>query len=211
MHLTIELASFAPSDAPSENTFRGVQELLSYCNIPAEFVAERLHSVTHSFGWHQETETEYGTTHLVQERKRAISHTFAVCWLHTLCKNIELVHDGDAYPRIKDPRDDALGPSSSQADGTWRKSGYFMRWKQPPTSRKGDEMVELIIFSPSPSLQTNMDRLVTRAGWEQTLVDPFSLLILVLDDLFQQVDTAINNVLSVFRQIEQVSVSCPGK
>lgn len=86
-----------------------------------------------------------------------------------------------------------------------------MRWKQPPTSRKGDEMVELIIFSPSRSLQTNMDRLVTRPGWEQTLVDPFSLLILVLDDLFQQVDTAINNVLSVFRQIEQVSVSCPGK
>ena len=73
MHLTIELASFAPSDAPSENTFRGVQELLSYFNIPAEFVAERLHSVTHSFGWHQETTTEYGTTHLVQEES-VLSH-----------------------------------------------------------------------------------------------------------------------------------------
>ena len=86
-----------------------------------------------------------------------------------------------------------------------------MRWKQPPTGRKGDQMVELIVFSPSRSLQTNMDRLVTRPGWEQTLVDPFILLILVLDDLFQQVDTAINNVLTVFRQIEQVSVSCPSK
>ncbi len=128
-----------------------------------------------------------------------------------MCKNIELVHDGDAYPRIKDPRDRSFGPSSSQADGTWRRSGYFMRWKQPPTGRKGDEMVELIIFSPSRSLQTNMDRLVTRPDWEQALVDPFSLLILVLDDLFQQVDTAINNVSTVFRQIEQVSVSCPGK
>ena len=79
------------------------------------------------------------------------------------------------------------------------------------TGRKGDEMVELIIFSPSRSLQTNIDRLVTRPDWEQALVDPFSLLIVVLDDLFQQVDTAINNVSTVFRQIEQVSVSCPCK
>ena len=135
----------------------------------------------------------------------------AVCWLHTLCKNIELVPEEDAHPRIKDPRDRPPGPSSSQADGTWTKSGYFMRWKQPPTDRKGDKMVELIILSPSRSLQANMDRLLTRPDWEQTLVDPFNLLILVLDDLFQQVNTAINNVSTVFRHIEQVGVSCAGE
>ena len=86
-----------------------------------------------------------------------------------------------------------------------------MRWKQPPAGHKGDEMVELIIFSPSRSLQANMDRLIARSDWEQTLVDPFNLLILVLDDLFQQVNTAINNVSKVFGQIEQVGVSCPGE
>ena len=53
-----------------------------------------------------------------------------------------------------------------------------------------------------------MDRLVLRSGWEQTIVDPFGLLITALDDLFQQVDTAINTVLVVFRLIENVSASC---
>lgn len=83
-----------------------------------------------------------------------------------------------------------------------------MRWKQSSTSDEGDGMVELIIFSTSQSLQRNMDRLILRSGWEQTIVDPFGLLIMVLDDLFQQIDTAINTVLVVFRLIENVSASC---
>ena len=138
----------------------------------------------------------------------AILRAFAVCWLHTLCKNIELVYDKDGCPRIRDPRDPSPGSILSQDDGTWRRSGYFMRWKQSSTSDGHDGMVEFIIFSPSQSLQSNMDRLFTRSDWEQTLGDPFSLLIIVLDDLFLQVDTAINKVLVVFRLIENVSTSC---
>ena len=124
-----------------------------------------------------------------------------------MCKNIDIVYDKDRYPHIRDPRDASLGATLSQDDGTWRRSGYFMRWKQSSTGDEGDGMVEFIIFSPSQSLQRNIDRLVTRSGWEQTLVDPFGLLIIVLDDLFQQVDTAINKVLVVFRLMENVSAS----
>ena len=72
-------------------------------------------------------------------------------------------------------------------------------------------MVEFIIFSPSQSLQNSLDRPVGHCGCEQTLVDPFNLLIIVLDDVFQQVDTAIHHVLVVFRQTEKVGIRCVHK
>ena len=129
---------------------------------------------------------------------------FLVCWLHTLCKNIELVSDADGNPRIEDPRKPPHGPAMSQDDGTWRRSGYFMRWKQPPKNDSLGGTVEFVIFSPSQILQRNIDRLVTRPGWEQALADPFSLLVIVLDDITSCITAAIDKVLVVFRPVEHV-------
>ena len=92
----------------------------------------------------------------------------------------------------------------SQDDGTWRRSGYFLRWKQSISASGGDDMVEFVIFSPSSSLQFNLESLGPRSCWEQALVDPFCLLSIVLEDSFRQVDTAISDVLKVFRLIERV-------
>ena len=69
-------------------------------------------------------------------------------------------------------------------------------------------MVEFVIFSPSPSLKANLTSLVPSPDWEETLIDPFCLLSIVLEDMFRQVDAAISGVLQVFRPIERVSLSC---
>ena len=131
---------------------------------------------------------------------------FLVYWLHTLCKNIELVSDRDGNPRIEDPRKPSHGSFLSQDDGTWRRSGYFMRWKQPPKNDDSSGTMEFVIFSASQILQRNIERLVTRPDWEQALADPFSLLVIVLDDITTCITAAIDKVLIVFRPIEHVGL-----
>lgn len=124
-----------------------------------------------------------------------------------MCKNIELDFDKYDVPSIRDPRDSS-GTPMSQGDGTWQRSGYFMRWRESLISGGGDGMVDLVIFSASGSLRTNLESLVPRPDWEQALTDPFCLLIVVLDDIFRQVDTTISKVLVVFGVMENVRYSC---
>ncbi|KAL8711696.1 MAG: hypothetical protein Q9220_003867 [cf. Caloplaca sp. 1 TL-2023] len=172
---------FAPLDIPVPSAFSGLQALFAHLRIPNEFIAERVHSVTHAFGCQQESNNEY------------------VCWLHSLCKNTYLVRDNTGIPLIQDPR----GQRLSQDDGTWRRSGIFLRWKQlDGLGRHDDAMVQMVIFSPHISLRRNLECLAARSDWAQALQDPFCLLVVVLDDLFRQVDDAIINVLGVLRVVE---------
>lgn len=129
------------------------------------------------------------------------AHTGPVFWLHTLCKNLELVRGVDGNPSIQDPR--GFQPSPEE-DGTWQRSGIFLRWKQGVVG--GDEAgeVDMIIFSPTISLQRNLEGLVKRHNWRQTLEDPFCLFVVVLDNLFRQVDAAIAKVHNVLRSVEHV-------
>lgn len=145
----------------------------------------------------------------MSDRSCVILIEVTVYWLHSLCKNIELVYDKGGDPSIQDPRNSRYlqGGPMSQDDGTWRRSGYFIRWKQPPITGGGDGMVELVVFSPSSSLQMNLESLVPRPNWEEALTDPFCLLIVILDDIFRQVDDSISKVLVVFGPMERVCCS----
>ncbi|KAI4089133.1 MAG: hypothetical protein L6R37_008096 [Teloschistes peruensis] len=67
-----------------------------------------------------------------------------------------------------------------------------------------DSVLELLIFSPSPSLQHNLEALLPRSDWDQALRDPFGLLVIVLDDLFRQLDAAMHKVLHILRDVERV-------
>lgn len=95
----------------------------------------------------------------------------------------------------------------SQEDGTWRRSAVFLRWKRSVDTITDDSVLELLIFSPSPSLQHNLEALLPRSDWDQALRDPFGLLVIVLDDLFRQLDAAMHKVLHILRDVERVS-SC---
>lgn len=51
---------FAPLDYPTPQNYNGLQAIFSHLKIPSEFIAERVHSVTHSLGWHRENDSDHG-------------------------------------------------------------------------------------------------------------------------------------------------------
>ncbi|KAL8947937.1 MAG: hypothetical protein Q9222_005827 [Ikaeria aurantiellina] len=193
----VKILEWPNEDIPLPKDFNGLQALFAHLKIPNEFIAERVHAVTHAFGCQQESDNQYGQSPDSSENVCVIDAGSA-CWLHSLCKNTYVVRDSNGVPLIQDPR----GQRLSQDDGTWRRSGIFLRWKQPAAVGGDDAMVQMVIFSPHIVLQKNLERLATRDDWRQALEDPFCLLVVVLDDLFRQVDAAILNVLGVLRVVE---------
>ncbi|KAL8668454.1 MAG: hypothetical protein Q9168_006916 [Polycauliona sp. 1 TL-2023] len=135
-----------------------------------------------------------------------------VIWLHTLCKNLTLVRGIDGSPSIQDPR----GTQPSQeSDGTWLRSGVVLRWKQAAAENNSAGEVDMIIFSPTISLQRNLESLIKRANWRHALEDPFCLLVVILDDLYRQVDEArakVHNILQFaeHRVLENAGVGATG-
>ncbi|CAL8582387.1 hypothetical protein XPA_008053 [Xanthoria parietina] len=172
---------FAPLDYPTPQNYNGLQAMFSHLKIPSEFIAERVHSVTHSLGWHRENDSDH------------------VVWLHTLCKNLTPVRGIDGSPSIQDPR--GSGPSQ-ESDGTWRRSGFFLRWKKSDVGDDAASEVDMIIFSPTIPLQRNLEGLMLRSNWRQALEDPFCLLVVVLDDLFGQVSESMWIVHGVLQSVE---------
>lgn len=67
-------------------------------------------------------------------------------------------------------------------------------------------MVEFVIFSPSQSLRYNLESLLTRSDYEQATCDPFCLLVVVLEHMFRQMDSAIRDVNKVFSEFERVGI-----
>ena len=63
--------SLAPLDLP--RNFSSLRALFAYLEIPAEFIEERLHSVTHSFGWHREADERNGDSILVVQKDMLIA------------------------------------------------------------------------------------------------------------------------------------------
>ncbi|KAI4268318.1 MAG: hypothetical protein LQ337_007909, partial [Flavoplaca oasis] len=120
-------------------------------------------------------------------------------WLHTLCKNITLVQGSEGGPSIQDPRH---SKPSQESDGTWLRSGVFLRWRQPAVGHDDSGEVDMIIFGPTVPLQRNFECLINRPEWRQALEDPFSLLVVVMDDLHRQVDEARAKLHEALRSAE---------
>ncbi|KAL9120422.1 MAG: hypothetical protein Q9187_003024, partial [Circinaria calcarea] len=100
--------------------------------------------------------------------------------------NIELDQQQGAGWRIRDPRPDKA--TLSQGDWTWLRSGYFLQWRTPTTTDPNDGSVVITIFSAPSSLRKSFEHLLPRSNWEQAILDPFNLLVVVLDNMFDQVD-----------------------
>ena len=128
-----------------------------------------------------------------------------VCWAHFLCKNINLNFDENGNPFIQDPR----GTRQNQGDWTWLRSGYFLRWDKPFAETLSDSNVTLIIFSPTHELRVHLQELASRPDWRQGLMDPFSLLVIVAENIFLETSMTINKVLKVLRFTERVSKEDP--
>ncbi|MCJ1270366.1 hypothetical protein MMC22_010262 [Lobaria immixta] len=103
-------------------------------------------------------------------------------------------------PYIEDMR----GTELSHGDWTWIRSGFYLRWIDFNDFKKA--AVTLIVFSASPQLRKRFERLHSNSDWEVTLVDPFSLYIIVLDELWLQAESMMNRVSGVFGSMERTAL-----
>lgn len=99
--------------------------------------------------------------------------------------------------RIADPRGDVL----SQGDWTWIRTSVFMRWSNCHDRDRAS--VALVIFSASPEMRDRLERLWT-VEVSEVLVDPWSLFVICLDELWLQAQSIVANVQHVFGQMERV-------
>lgn len=102
---------------------------------------------------------------------------------------------------ISDPRQEAL--RQDQADWTWARSGFFLRWTR---SQNHPRQVTMLCFETSSLLQQRQRSLSSAAVLESSLIDPLSLFVIVVNDLSRQMDIAVWDISSIFGNIESVSV-----
>ena len=100
--------------------------------------------------------------------------------------------------RIADPRGEVL----SQGDWTWIRTSVFMRWSDCHDKSKAS--VTLVIFSASPELRDRCQRL-WNTELSGLLVDPFSLFVICLDELWLQSQGIVKIVGDEFSKMERVS------
>ncbi|KAL8855914.1 MAG: hypothetical protein Q9178_007480 [Gyalolechia marmorata] len=173
-------SSFAPLDIARRDTGAGIQALYEDYSIPSDFISQRLESVTHSF-----SATYEGSGYS--------------SWFHFLCKNVSVPGVPGQSTRIADLRGTAL----SQGDWTWIRTSVFMRWSNCHDKDKAS--VVLVIFSASPELRDRCERL-WRTDLSEILVDPFSLLVICLDELWLQAQRIVEIVRQVFGDVERAAL-----
>ena len=121
-------------------------------------------------------------------------------WFHYLCKNITIKRSANGGTWISDPRPRA--PQLKQGDWTWIRSGYFLRWIL--NSSRNLE-VTLVCFGASSSLERRLQQLAPLSILNSVVHDPYSLFVLILNDLSLQMDNTVWDVSEVFGDIELVN------
>jgi hypothetical protein len=118
---------------------------------------------------------------------------------HYLCKNITVTRDAHGKTWISDPRPGA--PRLKHGDWTWIRSGYFLRWAMD-SDREPE--VRLIRFGASISLKERLQQIPSSSISNSVVLDPYSLLAIILEELSLQMDSTVWDVLDDFRHNELV-------
>jgi Mg2+ and Co2+ transporter CorA len=121
-------------------------------------------------------------------------HCPKASWFHVLCKDIEV--DRDNSHIIDEHLANQENPLS-QSSFSWLRSAYFMRWTRNP-----HKSVTLICFEHPPFLRDRLREHLPNM-WEQVVNNPFDLWVVVLHELFKQIDNQAWNLGNVFRGIER--------
>ena len=118
----------------------------------------------------------------------------------------------DDHPANPNPQD--------QSNFSWLRSAFFLRWAylrkpsdssnpthDPPNNATSPiTQVTLICFGAPPLLIERFERLLQHHNWRQVMENPFSLWVVVMDELFKHMDDQVWNLGTVFRGIERVSI-----
>ena len=97
---------------------------------------------------------------------------------------------------------DPRGTGLSHGDWNWIRTSVFMRWSDCHDKDKAS--VILVIFSASPELRDRLQRL-WMTDLSAVVVDPFSLFVICLDELWLQAMGILKIVGDEFSKMERVS------
>ncbi|KFA65379.1 hypothetical protein S40285_00530 [Stachybotrys chlorohalonatus IBT 40285] len=172
---------FSPLDLPRLDILPQTLELFRVLDVPSDFTAERIQSVSHSFG-------------------RRTVESGCQSWFHFLCKNISIKYNISNMPEVEKTTAAALGFPSSylpQADYSWLRSGFFMH-----VGNNGD--VTLVCFGATAKVRKRLDDFISGCAWKDTSTDPYVLFDLVLEALYREVDEAVWNMNTIFGPLEHM-------
>lgn len=116
-----------------------------------------------------------------------------------MCKNVTIAEDSDGKSSISDPRQDE--PKLEHSDSTWIRSGYFLRWAED--SSRGPE-VTLLCFESSPFLKERLQQISPTSISTTVALDPYSLFVIVMEELSLQIDDTVWGAVNIFRDVELV-------
>ena len=111
--------------------------------------------------------------------------------------------DGFGDPKIHD-RSNPFQDNLSQSDNGWNRAGFFLTWKQALDASVVTELT-LICFGAPLSLIERFENMRLSKGRNSTLQDPYGVLLVVLNDLFLQIDNTLWDLSFVYRSQEVVS------
>ncbi|KAF2687739.1 hypothetical protein K458DRAFT_257591, partial [Lentithecium fluviatile CBS 122367] len=185
-----------------------LESLFRHFDLPDAFVAERLNSVTHSYGV---MASEEGTQYL---------------WLHSLCKHIEVETELMGRFRARKigtkhmlAKGSALRQELRQADYSWQRSAYLCKVEskslpgddsgQPSEGVDGvrDKRLTFICFGAPAILEKSFERLGQGGAWKRALCEPTTLFQVVFEALYQQLDSMAWRLSAVFADMEHVSLA----
>ncbi|RYP60750.1 hypothetical protein DL771_010402 [Monosporascus sp. 5C6A] len=174
---------FAPLDLALPNSKLQFLDLFRALGIPSSFSNERVRSVSHSFG----AIPDQGGTKT---------------WFHFLCKEISISEDSKngpqvAYHRRANPlaRDSPNHIRLPQADYSYLRSGFFLR-------TTADAGTTLACFGASPRVEARLREFRAHSSRDDAIAEPYLLLDLIIDGLFQDVDDNVWNMHTVFGALE---------
>jgi hypothetical protein len=126
-----------------------------------------------------------------------------VAWFQVLCKNINVVVRDEKHV-VVDPRPQAASDDDSHAEGTWIKQKYFLSWGR---GRGIEKCTTLICFGTHRDLTLRFEHLSTNSAWKESVDSPYTLFVIVLDELFKLLDGQVWKMLDVIKDLEKVRSS----
>ena len=217
----VDSRRFAPRDTPAPETVDGLARLFEKFEIPSAFIAESLQNTSQSFAAQMDID---GTTYV---------------WFHFLCKTVSIegnriVHQREAAQDSNDPEQACINAQEqSQANFDWLKPGFVLKVRQPqglprvPSRTKtfssnetmvaasAESSIELFCFGAPSSIGDRFRKLKDVAICDDLVQDPYVLLEVVLEEMYQVLDQTGWAISRVFGDIEIVSpitnVCCSSK
>ncbi|KAJ6020839.1 hypothetical protein N7540_006343 [Penicillium herquei] len=173
---------FSALDIPHKKGGPAIVDLYKHYNLPGAFVAERRLNVACSFGATPSVE--------------GINYT----WFHFLCKNISTKEiNGVKEIENKNKQDER---DQSQADYSWVRSSYCLKVTRSSELRKTTS-VTLLAFGSNEELFDRFGIASQCISYEEILKHPYSLLNVVFEVLYEQIDAFAWKIADVYTPAEK--------